>query len=130
MPRHGLVRVAAAVPMLRVGDPAFNVDRTLGLLERAAKDGVEVVVFPEMGLTGYTCGDLFHQTALLRAALAELDRLAGRSARVFRGLAVVGLPIVVDDQVFNSAAVLHRGRVMGVVPKSYLPNYKEFYDAR
>jgi NAD+ synthase (glutamine-hydrolysing) len=130
MPRHGFVRVAAAVPTLKVGDPAFNADRTLGLLERAANNGVEVVVFPEMGLTGYTCGDLFHQTTLLRAALAELDRLAGRSARAFRGLAVVGLPMVVDDQVFNCAAVLHRGRALGVVPKSYLPNYKEFYDAR
>src|SRR5206468_3931588 len=83
-----------------------------------------------MGLTGYTCGDLFHQTALTRAALAELDRLAGRAARAFRGLAVVGLPVVVDDQVFNAAAVLHRGRVLGIIPKSYLPNYKEFYDAR
>src|SRR4051812_30766194 len=130
MPRHGFVRAAAAVPVLRVADPVFNADRTLGLLERAAGEGVEIVVFPEMGLTGYTCADLFHQTTLLRAALAELDRLAGRAARVFRGLAVVGLPIVVDDQVFNTAAVLHRGRVLGIVPKSYLPNYKEFYDAR
>jgi NAD+ synthase (glutamine-hydrolysing) len=130
MPRHGFVRVAAAVPTLRVGDPAFNADRTLGLLDRAQSEGAEVVVFPEMGLTGYTCNDLFHQTALLRAALAELDRLAGRSARTFRGLAVVGLPVVVDDQVFNCAAVIHRGRVLGIIPKSYLPNYKEFYDAR
>jgi NAD+ synthase (glutamine-hydrolysing) len=130
MPRHGFLRVAAAVPLLRVADPAYNADRTLGLLERAQTEGAEVLVFPEMGLTGYTCGDLFHQTALLRAALAELDRLAGRSARLYRGLAVVGLPVVVDDQVFNCAAVLHRGRVLGIVPKSYLPNYKEFYDAR
>src|SRR6476659_5899257 len=130
MPRHGFVRVAAAVPTLRVGDPAFNAGRTLALLERAQAEGVEVVVFPEMGLTGYTCGDLFHQTALLRTALAELDKLVGRSARVFRGLAVLGLPVVVDDQVFNCAAVLHRGRVLGLVPKSYLPNYKEFYAAR
>jgi NAD+ synthase (glutamine-hydrolysing) len=130
MPRHGLVRVAAVVPVLRVGDPAFNGEHTLALLERAQQEGVEVAVFPEMGLTGYTCGDLFHQTTLLRAALAELDRLAGQSARVFRGLAVVGLPVVVDDQVFNCAAVIHRGCVLGIVPKSYLPNYKEFYDAR
>jgi NAD+ synthase (glutamine-hydrolysing) len=130
MPRHGFVRVAAAVPTLKVGDPAFNAGRTFDLLERAGRDGVEVAVFPEMGLTGYTCGDLFHQTALLRSALHELDQLAGRAARVFRGLAVVGLPVVVDDQVFNGAAVLHRGRVLGIIPKSYLPNYKEFYDAR
>src|SRR5436190_11677222 len=99
--RHGFVRVAAAVPTLRVADPAFNADRTLGLLQRAQAEGVEVAVFPEMGLTGYTCGDLFHQTTLLRTALAELDRLAARSAKAFRGLAVVGLPVVVDDQVFN-----------------------------
>jgi NAD+ synthase (glutamine-hydrolysing) len=130
MPRHGFVRVAAALPTLKVGDPAYNADRTLELLKRAAADGVEVIVFPETGLTGYTCGDLFHQTALLRSALAELERLAGRASRVFRGLAVVGLPAVVDDQVFNCAAVLHRGKVLGVVPKSYLPNYKEFYDTR
>jgi NAD+ synthase (glutamine-hydrolysing) len=130
MPRHGFLRVAAAVPLVRVADPAYNAGRTLGLMEQAQAAGVEVLVFPEMGLTGYTCGDLFHQAALTRAALAELDRLAGRSARAFRGLAVVGLPVVVDDQVFNCAAVLHRGRVLGIVPKSYLPNYKEFYDAR
>src|SRR5690348_11954654 len=115
--RHGFLRVAAAVPLLRVGDPAYNAGRALGLLERAQAEGVEVLVFPEMGLTGYTCGDLFHQTALTRAALAELDRLAGRAARAFRGLAVVGLPVVVDDQVFNASAVLHRGRVLGLVPK-------------
>src|SRR5262245_34709330 len=130
MPRHGFVRAAAAVPLLRVADPAYNAGQTLGLMERAQAEGVEVVVFPEMGLTGYTCNDLFHQSTLLRTALEEFDRLVGRGARVFRGLAVVGLPVVVDDQVFNCAAVLHRGRVLGLVPKLYLPNYKEFYDAR
>src|SRR5690349_5104463 len=107
--RHGFVRVAAAVPTLRVADPAFNADRTLSLLERAEADGVEVVVFPEMGLTGYTCYDLFHQSTLTRTALRELDRLVGRAARAFRGLAVVGLPVVVDDRVFNAAAVFARG---------------------
>jgi NAD+ synthase (glutamine-hydrolysing) len=130
MPHHGFLRAAAAVPTLRVADPAYNADRTLGLLERAAGEGAELVVFPEMGLTGYTCGDLFHQPALLNAAVAALERVAGRGARVYSGLAVVGLPLVVDDQVFNCAAVVSCGRVLGVVPKSYLPNYKEFYDAR
>jgi len=128
--RHGFVRVAAAVPTLRVADPEFNADRTLTLLERAEADGVEVAVFPELGLTGYTCYDLFHQSTLTRTALRELDRLVGRAARVFRGLAVVGLPVVVDDRLFNAAAVFSRGRVLGVIPKSHLPNYKEFYDAR
>src|SRR5437763_6903028 len=128
--RHGFVRAAACVPTLRVADPAFNADRTLALLERAEAEGVEVAVFPEMGLTGYTGYDLFHQSTLTRAALRELDRLVGRAARGFRGLGVVGLPVVVDDRLFNAAAVFARGRVLGVVPKSHLPNYKEFYDAR
>jgi NAD+ synthase (glutamine-hydrolysing) len=128
--RHGFVRVAAAVPTLRVADPAFNADRTLALLERAEAEGVEVVVFPEVGLTGYTCYDLFHQATLTRIALRELDRLVGRAARAYRGLAVVGLPVIVDDRLFNAAAVFARGQVLGVIPKSYLPNYKEFYDAR
>lgn len=130
MPRFGFVRVAAAVPIVRVADPAFNASQTLALLDRAQKEHVEVIVFPEMGLTGYTCGDLFHQTALLRAATVELVRLAGQASRVFHGLVVVGLPMLLDDQVFNCAAVIHRGGILGVVPKSYLPNYKEFYDVR
>ncbi len=130
MPIHGFLRVAALVPPLRVADCAFNADQTLSLLERAGFEGVELAVCPEMGLTGYTCGDLFHLAPLQRAAVVELERLAERAARVFRGLVCVGLPVVVDDRVFNCAAVLHQGRILGVVPKSYLPNYKEFYDAR
>jgi NAD+ synthase (glutamine-hydrolysing) len=91
---------------------------------------VGVLVFPELTLTGYTCADLFHQAQLQRGALQALARLCRESAGVFRGLAVVGLPLVVDDQLFNCAAVLHRGSVLGVVPKSYLPSYGEFYEAR
>lgn len=130
MPTHGFLRVAALVPPLRVADCAYNADQTFALLERAGTDGVELAVFPEMGLTGYTCGDLFHLAPLQRAALTELNRLADRSARVFRGLICVGLPIVVEDQIYNCGAVLLQGRILGIVPKSYLPNYKEFYDAR
>jgi NAD+ synthase (glutamine-hydrolysing) len=130
MPRHGFVRVAAAVPVLRLADPRANAARTIDLLHRAADEAVDVVVFPEMGLTGYTCNDLFYQRTLQEGAADALRSVAVASARLFGGLAVVGLPLVVDDQVYNCAAVVHRGEVLGVVPKSYLPTYKEFYDAR
>jgi NAD+ synthase (glutamine-hydrolysing) len=128
MPYHGLLRVAAAVPQLRVGDCAFNASQILALLERAQAAGVEVAVFPELSLTGYTCNDLFHHEVLLRSARESLLELAKRTK--YRGLFTIGFPLVVDDRVFNCAAVVNRGRVLGIVPKTYLPNYKEFYDAR
>ena len=127
---YGFLRAAAAVPHLRVADCAFNAERTASLMRRAEALGVAVLVFPEMGLTGYTCGDLFHQAPLQRAALDALERVRLASGADFRGLVTVGLPLAIDDQLFNCAAVLHRGRVLGVVPKFYLPTYKEFYDAR
>lgn len=128
MSSHGFLRVAAACPQLRVADVPFNVDRTLELLAQAEERGVSLVVFPEMGLTGYTCGDLFHTLPLQRAAEAGLAKLLEQ--RVYRGFYSVGLPLVVNGQLFNCAAVLQGGELQGIVPKSYLPNYKEFYDAR
>lgn len=128
MSRHGFVRVAAAVPRVRVADCDFNADRILALLQQAEEQSVEVVVFPELSLTAYTCADLFQQTTLQTAALAALHRIA--ESTDFHGIAVVGLPLAVDDQLFNCAAVLHRGRVLGLVPKSFIPNYKEFYEGR
>lgn len=130
MPHHGFVRVAAAVPRLTLADPRANAGEMLQLLDRAEAEGVAVVAFPEMGLTGYTCNDLFHQPTLLRAAATTLESLIAEAADRFSGLAVVGLPVLLDDQVFNCAAAFSRGRLLGVVPKAYLPNYKEFYDAR
>jgi NAD+ synthase (glutamine-hydrolysing) len=127
---HGFLRVAAAVPALRVADPGFNAERILALMARAESDGVAVLVFPELALTGYTCADLFQHLSLQKGAVEALAELTERGSDVFSGVAVVGLPLAVDDQLFNCAAVLHRGRVLGVVPKSYLPNYKEFYEQR
>src|SRR5437763_14623893 len=106
MSHHGFLRVAAAVPSLRVADCGHNADRTLDLMRRAEDQGVNVLVFPEMGLTGYTCNDLFQQFTLQQGALAALDRIADESEAIFSGVAVVGLPLVVDDQLFNVAAVL------------------------
>jgi NAD+ synthase (glutamine-hydrolysing) len=127
MTHHGFLRVAAAVPSLRVADCDHNAGRIVALLEQAR--GVSVVLFPELSVTGYTCADLFHQPTLLDAARHALARIAKHTTN-FPGLAVVGLPLAVDNQIFNCAAVLHRGQVLGLVPKSFLPNYKEFYERR
>ncbi|VTR99675.1 nad synthetase : NAD+ synthetase OS=Clostridium thermocellum (strain DSM 1313 / LMG 6656 / LQ8) GN=Clo1313_1901 PE=3 SV=1: CN_hydrolase: NAD_synthase [Gemmata massiliana] len=130
MKTHGFLRVAAASPELRVADCPFNADRTLALMARAEGQGVNLLVFPECGLTGYTCHDLFHLASLQRAAEEALAKVVEKGATVFRGVAVVGLPLAIEGQLFNCAAVIHAGKVLGIVPKTYLPNYKEFYDAR
>jgi NAD+ synthase (glutamine-hydrolysing) len=130
MTYHGFLRVGAATPVLRVADCDFNGARILDLLRDAERQHVAVVCFPELCLTGYTCADLFQQTTLQREAVAALDALVRAAADVFPGVAVVGLPLVVDDQLFNCAAVFQGGRVLGVVPKSFIPNYKEFYEGR
>src|SRR5437879_3372953 len=118
MSYHGFVRVAAAVPVLRVGDCAFNAGQMVGLIKQAEQQQVSVITFPELALTGYTCGDLFHQPVLQRGALAGLQTIADASSS-FTGVVIVGLPLVVDDRIFNCAAVVHRGAILGVVPKSY-----------
>jgi len=130
MNTHGFLRVAAASPELRVADCPFNADRTLALMARAEKEGVNLLVFPECGLTGYTCHDLFHLLPLQRAAEQALAKVVTESEKKFRGVAVVGLPLAIEGQLFNCAAVIHAGKVLGIIPKTYLPNYKEFYDAR
>lgn len=130
MNTHGFLRVAAASPELRVADCPFNADRTLALMARAETQGVNLLVFPECGLTGYTCHDLFHLQTLQHAAETALERVVKEGEKKFRGVAVVGLPLAVEGQLFNCAAVVHAGKVLGIVPKTYLPTYKEFYDAR
>jgi NAD+ synthase (glutamine-hydrolysing) len=127
---HGFVRVAAAVPSLKVADCHANADSILKLLRRAEPEQISIVVFPELSLTGYTCADLFHQTTLLRSAVSALEKVLEEGSSIFSGLAVVGLPLAVDDRLFNCAAIFHAGRILGIVPKSFLPNYKEFYEQR
>src|SRR5262249_47618663 len=99
-------------------------------LARAQSVGVAVVIFPELAITGYTCADLFHQILLQNAARTALEKITEATKSAYSGLAVVGLPVVVDDQLFNCAAMLHRGRILGLIPKAFLPNYKEFYEQR
>ncbi|TMI21199.1 MAG: NAD(+) synthase [Betaproteobacteria bacterium] len=127
--RHGFVRVAVATPRVRIGDPRHNADATLELMRQAARDKALLAVFPELGLSAYTCDDLFHQRTLIDAAESALAQLLART-RSLPLAALVGLPVAVDGRLYNCAALLCRGRLVGVVPKTYLPNYREFYEAR
>lgn len=130
-PQLAFVRAAAAVPLVRVADYAFNREQTLQLWRQAHREGVGVVFFPELGLTAYTAGDLHmdsHHLAMARESLAWL--LERGAAEDLRPLAVVGLPVFVHPGVYNVAVALQGGRILGVVPKAYLPTYGEFYERR
>lgn len=125
----GFVRIGTAVPKMRVGDCAYNARKIIELMDKAQQDMVAVLVFPELCITGYTAADLFQQLALHRGALEALEAITEASKR-FSGLCFVGMPVAVDAQLFNSALALHRGEILGVVPKTSIPNYKEFYEGR
>ena len=126
---HGFVRVACVTPRVHIADPRANLEEHFMLSRRADKAGADLVVFPEMSLTGYTLDDLFTQQAVLDAAKVALDALI-EASRALRCIVVVGLPLVLRGAVYNCAAVVHAGRCLGIVPKIYLPNYREFYEKR
>src|ERR1043166_3185877 len=126
---HDFLRVALGSPQTRGADPAFNAGETVAVLAEAARQKALIAVFPELGLSAYTCDDLFHQRALLDASRAALTQVV-EASKSHALIVVVGLPLVVDHLLFNCAAVICDGRVLGVVPKTYLPNYGEFYEAR
>ncbi|WP_426211331.1 NAD(+) synthase [Massilia sp. TWP1-3-3] len=126
---HGFARVAVAIPRCKIADPAFNAAQTIALARQAQQQGAVLVAYPELGLSAYTCDDLFHQAALLDACEAALGLVVEASRDIDVAL-VVGLPLRVDHQLFNCAAVVAGGRILGLVPKCYLPNYGEFYEAR
>lgn len=127
--RHGFARVAVAVPPVRVADPAYNAEQTLTLARQAADRHAVLTVFPELGLSCYTADDLFHQDALQYAVDAALERVVAASAGIDSVL-VVGAPVRAQGRLFNCGIVIDRGRVLGAAPKSYLPNYREFYEKR
>jgi NAD+ synthase (glutamine-hydrolysing) len=127
--RHGFVRVAAAVPRVHVGDPAKNVEATLILAAEAAKQGACLVAFPELGLAGYTSEDLFHQDVLLDASAAAIAEIT-EASREIPAVLVVGAPIRAEHGIYNAAVVIHDGKVLGAAPKSFLPEYREFYEKR
>jgi NAD+ synthase (glutamine-hydrolysing) len=126
---HGFVRAAVCVPAVRVADPRHNLERTLALARRAAELGAVVALFPELGLSAYSNEDLFHQDALLDACVQALARVVDAS-RDLAPVLVVGVPLRLEHKLFNCGAVVHGGRILGIAPKSYLPNYREFYEKR
>ena len=126
---HGFIKVAAAIPEVRVANPEWNGAQIERLIGEAAERGAEIVCFPELSITGYTCGDLFRQQSLLEAADLALMNIVSNT-RGLNIVAIVGLPIAVNSVLYNCAAVIAGGKVVGIVPKSYLPNYNEFYEQR
>jgi NAD+ synthase (glutamine-hydrolysing) len=127
--RHGFARVAVCIPRVKVAAPEFNAERTLALAQRASDERAVVALFPELGLSAYSNEDLFHQDALLDASEAALERVV-EASRDLAPVLLVGVPLRVEGKLFNCAAAVHRGRILGVTPKSYLPNYREFYEKR
>jgi NAD+ synthase (glutamine-hydrolysing) len=126
---HGFLRAAVCIPFVRVADPEYNAERTLALARAASDLGAAVALFPELGISAYSNEDLFHQDALLDAVVAALGRLVEES-RDLTPVLLVGAPLRFEGKLFNCAVVVHRGRVLGIVPKTYLPNYREFYEKR
>lgn len=127
--KYGFVKVAAAVPSLRVADAAYNAGQIISLMNQADKQQVEIVCFPELSVTGYTCGDLFFQQALLQAAEEALSKILYASEDLAL-TAIVGMPLCWCGRLYNVAVALHKGKILSVVPKSYLPGNHEFYEPR
>ena len=129
MNQYGFLKVAAAVPHVEVADCDFNASRILALMEEAAGRGVEIIAFPELSLTAYTCGDLMLQPTLLNGAEVALTKLIQKS-RKLPLVGIVGAPLRHGSAIYNCAVVFSQGKVLGVVPKSYIPDYSEFYENR
>lgn len=126
---HGFVRVAVCIPPLRVADPGYNVEQTLALARRASAARAAAALFPELGISAYSNDDLFQQDALLEATVAALQRLVEQSVELSPVL-IVGAPLRFEHRLFNCAVMIYRGRVLAIAPKTYLPNYREFYEKR
>lgn len=127
--RHGFIKTAAATVTVKVADCIGNAEEICRLIEETESEGAKVVVFPELCITGYTCGDLFLQEILLLEARKALIKIADCTKNKDM-IAFVGLPFEYEHKLYNAAAAVHGGRVIGIVPKSFLPNYAEFYEAR
>lgn len=129
MKEYGFIRVGAAVPELKVANPKFNVEEMCLLMDDAVKKEIGVLVFPELSITGYTCADLFMQDCLLKKALIGLEKIKEKTKKVPL-VVIVGVPLKMGNQLYNCAVLLQNGHILGVVPKTYIPNYNEFYEKR
>ncbi len=126
---HNFVKLAAAVPNVKVADCKYNTQEILNKIQIAANEGAGVIGLPELCITGYTCADLFFQTTLLEEAIKSLGVIKDETKNI-ESLIIVGMPIAVEDDLYNCAVALFKGEILGVVPKSYIPNYNEFYEKR
>lgn len=127
--KYGYVKVAAAIPAVKVADCSFNAMHTEQLMTDAEEKGVQIIVFPELNLTAYSCGDLFGQRLLLEQAEIALMKVMN-DTRQMDIIAIVGMPVQCNSSLLNCAVVFQKGKILGVVPKTFLPNYKEFYEQR
>ena len=127
--KDGFVSVACGTPKLRLADCNYNAEQTFTMMRKAEKAGAKVLVLPELGLTGYSCGDLFYQDTLLRSAEEALSTVL-TATRNLEVVTAVGLPLRVNNKLYNCAVIIQKGAVLGVVPKTHLPNYGEFYEKR
>jgi len=127
--KYGYVRVAASVPELKVANVEFNTKEVIKEIKALDKEGVQIVTFPELCLTGYTCADLFSQDILITKSKEAIKEVID-STKLLDIISIIGAPIVCDNQLFNCGVVINKGEILGVVPKTYIPNYGEFYEKR
>ena len=126
---NGFVKVAAATPKIKVGDCGYNGAQICKIIDEVYDNGAQLVVFPELCITGYTCSDLFWQKSMLDMAKTHLQFIA-EHCEDKEIVAIVGLPMIYRSKLYNVAAVIYDGEILGLVPKTYIPNYSEFYEAR
>ena len=129
MKKYGFVRVASCVPELRVADVTFNVDEIIRNIKEADTEEVAVIVFPELSITGYTCSDLFFQEELLTSSKEGVRRIL-EETKDLDIISIIGAPVSIRNQLFNCGMVISKGHILGIVPKTYIPNYNEFYEKR
>lgn len=127
--KYGFINIASAIPSVKVADCRYNTDEIIRLIDDADQKGAEIVVFPELSITSYTCQDLFHQQVLLKEAENGVEKIISHS-QTLDIIAIVGVPVVVGSLLLNCAAVIQRGVLLGLIPKTFLPNYSEFYEKR
>jgi NAD+ synthase (glutamine-hydrolysing) len=125
----GYVRVGALIPELKVGNTVYNSKTIIENIKKMEKEGVNIVVTPELSITGYTCADLFFQDVLLNDALEGLKKILEETKNL-KIVSIIGIPLKCDNQLFNTAVVINKGKILGIVPKTYIPNYNEFYEKR
>ena len=127
--KFGFVRVAASVPEMKVANTTFNTEEILKEIKSLEKEKVDIALFPELSITGYTCADLFSQNLLLEKALEGLQKIK-EETKNYQIISIIGMPLILDNQLYNCAIPIQKGKILGIVPKTHIPNYNEFYEKR